>query len=155
MMQSIRPLRYRLVGGVFRDGQFYFALLAAPPVLAVLSWTAPSLFAGSPPATGAVLMLLLWQPVIEELLFRGIIQGAMEKTAAGRRSVAGLTAANLAASLLFAAAHLVNQTPAWAVLVFFPSLLFGYFRTRHAGIAAPVLLHAAYNGLYLLFSYSV
>jgi membrane protease YdiL (CAAX protease family) len=154
-MQSIRPLHCRLVGTVFRDGQFYLALLAAPLVLAALAWITPSLFAGSPQAASAVVMRLLWQPVIEEWLFRGFIQGAMERTTAGRWRLAGLTAANFAASLLFASAHLVNHSPAWATLVFFPSLLFGYFRTRHGSIAAPVLLHAAYNGFYLLFAGSI
>lgn len=145
------PLPCRSFMPLFRDGQFYLALLVAPLVLTVLAWATPSLFVGLRPEEVTVRMLVLWQPVVEEILFRGFIQGSLEKTGAGRTHLAGVTTANVVTSLLFAFAHLFNQAPVWAMLVFFPSLIFGYFRSRHESIIAPVLLHIAYNGFYSLF----
>lgn len=141
--------------GLWRDRHFHLALAGAPLLLVCVAFYAPSMLEGKALGMVGIAMLLLWQPLIEEILFRGFIQGALEQTRFGDRQVAGITVANVFTSLLFATAHLVHQSPIWAMLVFFPSLVFGYFRTRHEGIAAPILLHVAYNGFYLLFAFSV
>ncbi|GGE55369.1 hypothetical protein GCM10011533_04740 [Streptosporangium jomthongense] len=89
--------------------------------------------------------LILWAPVIEELAFRGIVQGFLGETAFGKRHLAGLSFANLLAALLFTAWHLVYRTDLLAWLVFVPALVFGYFRERHGSLLPCVILHAAYN----------
>jgi membrane protease YdiL (CAAX protease family) len=47
-------------------------------------------------------------------------------------------------------AHLINQPPLWAASVFFPSLVFGYFKDRHQTVVTPFLLHAWYNAGFLV-----
>ena len=105
-----------------------------------------------PVATGWAVFasLLLWQPFIEELLFRGLIQGYLWRTESGARTRAGISLANIATSCVFVLAHLVNQPPAWALAVFFPSLLFGYFRDRTGSVWPSLLLHASFNAAFFL-----
>lgn len=133
-----------------RDRQFHAALLAAPLALAVLALLYPQwpwpVHAGAP----FILAAVLWQPVIEELLFRGVVQGKLSATRWGGRQVAGLSAANGTATLLFVLAHLLHHPPWQAVAVAVPSLVFGYFRDRHRQIYPSICLHAAYNAFYFL-----
>jgi membrane protease YdiL (CAAX protease family) len=105
-----------------------------------------------PVATGWVVLasLLLWQPFVEELLFRGLIQGYLARTESGARTKAGISLANIATSCVFALVHLVHQPPAWALAVFFPSLLFGYFRDRTGSIWPSLLLHVIFNAAFFL-----
>jgi membrane protease YdiL (CAAX protease family) len=97
-----------------------------------------------------VLSFVVWQPLIEELLFRGVIQGQLRTTRPGRWRKSGITGANLIASLLFVLVHTVNHAPLWAMAVFVPSLVFGFMRDRHDSVYPAFALHCAYNGLYLL-----
>ncbi len=88
---------------------------------------------------------VLWQPALEEGVFRGLIQGELLR----RRTIAarwcGVSAANLITSALFVAAHFVHHPPLWALSVFAPSLLFGGFRERYRGVGAPMGLHILFN----------
>ena len=88
-------------------------------------------------------MAVLVLPVLEEIVFRGFLQGWIAR--ATRRAWRGISLANLLTSVCFAAAHLLTQAMLWAALVFFPSMIFGYFRERHEGLGTPILLHAFYN----------
>jgi membrane protease YdiL (CAAX protease family) len=98
------------------------------------------------------LKLALLYPVAEELLFRGLIQELVHDHIS-RAAYGPLTLANLLTSVVFAAAHLIYHPPLWAVLVFFPSLVFGFFKERTGALTAPILLHAFYNAGYIwLFS---
>ena len=55
-------------------------------------------------------------------------------------------------SLLFTALHFINHAPLWAAAVFFPSLVFGFFKDRTGKLAAPIILHVFYNsGYFWLF----
>ena len=51
----------------------------------------------------------------------------------------------LVASLIFAAGHFFTNAQASRLAVFFPSLLFGYLRTRTKGIGASFVFHALCN----------
>ncbi len=93
-------------------------------------------------------------PVLEELVFRGALQGWLLQQAWGVRQRVGLSNANLVTSLVFTAAHIVSHPPLWALSVLLPSLVFGYFRERHAGLLAPILLHASYNAGYFWLFYT-
>jgi membrane protease YdiL (CAAX protease family) len=88
--------------------------------------------------------------VVEEVIFRGGIQGWLLRKEAFSSKLAGLSRANWLTSALFAAAH-VWQHP-WVLVpgYFVVSLVFGYFRERYKGILVPVALHAWYN-IALLF----
>lgn len=88
--------------------------------------------------------------VLEEVIFRGGIQGGLLRKERFRSKMLGLSRANWLTSSLFAVAH-VWQHP-WRLVpgYFVVSLVFGYFRERYKGILVPVVLHAWYN-LALLF----
>ena len=84
----------------------------------------------------------------EELFYRGFMQTAWSKSAAGGRTVrvlgAELGPGFLRTQLLFALGHLVVLQP-WRLGTFFPGLLFGWLRARTGNLAAPVLFHALSN----------
>ena len=126
------------------DGQFLLALVVGCLIgvlLTVLAggsgWQDADLL--------SILSLVLWAPIIEELAFRGVVQGWLSTTKVGQRRFAGLSCSNLIAALLFTAWHMVYRTDLIAWLVFFPALVFGYFRDRHGSLVPCVILHAAYN----------
>jgi hypothetical protein len=97
-----------------------------------------------------LLVLVLLQPLLEELLFRGLIQGKLLARTWGKRQFAGFTLANLATSLLFTALHFASHPPLWAAGVLLPSMLFGYFRDRHDSLYPAIALHVFYNAGYFL-----
>ena len=135
----------------WRDAQFYLALLAGLIVLVVIYLFIPItsnvLRTGQ---WGLLLSLLLWQPFGEELLFRGIIQGQLSQLSWGQRSWFKISTANLLTSLAFVSLHLVYHPTLWAAAIFFPSLVFGYFRERHQSLYSAFALHSLYNLGYLL-----
>ena len=98
------------------------------------------------------LFLTLLQPFIEELLFRGFLQGQWLDTQWGKSSRAGITAANGLTSFLFVFGHFVSHPPEWAIAVFFPSIIFGYFRDRHQSLYPSILLHIFYNAGYFFLT---
>ena len=89
--------------------------------------------------------LVLWQPAIEELLFRGLLQGILLTTGFGTRQLVGVSLANLLTSIAFVSTHFVYHSYFWAIAVFFPSLLFGFFRDRSGSVWPPLLLHIVFN----------
>jgi len=99
------------------------------------------------------LMLTIAFPVLEEYVFRGGLQPALFQRAGFSKSAFGLSLANIVTSLVFAALHLFNQPPLWAMLIFFPSLVFGWMRDRYNNLHACIILHIMYNaGFIYLFT---
>ena len=98
----------------------------------------------------AFLSVALWQPLFEELLFRGIIQGYVLQAIGRQKIVNGLSLANFLTSLLFTMAHLASHSLVWSLLVFVPSLCFGFTRDRFGSVYPAIVLHAFYNGGYFL-----
>ena len=98
------------------------------------------------------LLPVLVYPVLEEIVFRGLIQELVHDYLS--KAVLGpVSIANLLTSLLFTGMHFVYHPPLWAALVFFPSLVFGFFKDRTRGLTAPIILHVFYNAGFLwLFS---
>lgn len=133
---------------------FYVAMGAAPLALLLLNGIMPTWSNGIRPQASVMLSAMLWQPFVEEMLFRGVMQGQLKKHAWARATVRDLTAANIVTSLLFALAHLASHSPAWAAAVLLPSLVFGYFRDRYEQLLPSLLLHAEYNACYLLIGAS-
>lgn len=131
----------------WKDKHFIVALMAAPAVWAPLFLVVqptPDL-AWPLRAPGRFLLLVLVYPVLEEIVFRGALQGALRARPHARRTVFGLTLANFYTSLIFTGVHFFSQPPLWALSVMIPSLVFGYFRDRHDALAAPIALHVFYN----------
>jgi len=92
-----------------------------------------------------VLSLIVWQPLFEEMLFRGLIQGQLAKRDWGRRCWLQISAANAVTSLLFVGIHMIRNPPIFSLTLFIPSLVFGYFRDRCNSVYPSILLHCAYN----------
>ena len=131
------------------DPQFLVAIALGPLVWGALYfWQGSS---GAPLDLKLFIMVCLMYPVLEELAFRGFIQSwLVEYPVFARNIVAKLSLANIATSLVFAAAHLFGQPPLWAASVFFPSLVFGYFRDRTQRVLPGILLHCWYNAGFFL-----
>jgi membrane protease YdiL (CAAX protease family) len=90
--------------------------------------------------------------VLEEYIVRGKLQCILRQQSWGQLNIFGLTAANVVTSFSFAAFHVALRPSLWSAGVFFPSLVFGFFRDRYGNLYASIALHAFYNaGLFLLF----
>lgn len=117
-----------------RDPWVYAVLALAPA-----AWLLPG------PGGGVAVWRLGLLALVEEVLFRGLLQEWLRGHPAFLRSWGPLTLANLVASICFAAAHLFAQPPLWAAGVFFPSLVFGWIWDRHVRILPCALVHFGYN----------
>ena len=93
----------------------------------------------------SLFFLIIFYPVVEELAFRGVIQEFIASKTKQYPSFFYLSLANIVTSLLFVAMHFVHHTPLWALLVFVPSLIFGYFKDQYKYIVPSIFLHMFYN----------
>ncbi len=132
----------------WRDDQFWLALALGPIVWGVSLGLTHGV-RHEPPAWWVLALAVLVYPPLEEIVFRGTLQPWLAQRT-GRRW-GGVTAANLLASLAFAASHLLRHDWLHALLVLPPSLVFGYFYERHRGLASPIMIHAFYNAGYVYF----
>ena len=135
----------------FRDLYFGAALVAALPFWALLWWLNRSseMPAPLPSQLSAALMIVVVYPVVEELVFRGALQGFLLQKIQ-RRLPGPMTAANIITSIVFAALHAIVWATPWSLLVVIPSLVYGYFRDRTDGVTASIVLHMYYNAGFFL-----
>jgi uncharacterized protein len=111
---------------------------AAPRLLGV----APSGVAGW---TVLALLTVVGAPLVEELFFRGLIQGAFSRRI-------GATPAIFVTALIFAGAHVTSEGLAAPFILFPLGLGLGYLRQRSGRLAAGMVAHATFNAsLFLLF----
>lgn len=143
----MRDLGLRAGWGWLADPRFGLALLAGCVFWLVLLWRGEP---GPLHGPAALVSLVLLQPLIEELLFRGFMQGRLLARRWGRRRLGGFTLANMTVTLVFTALHFISHPPLWAAGVLVPSLLYGYFRDRHDNVAPAIALHIFYNAGYFL-----
>lgn len=142
-----------MIGSLAKDSHYGAAIVAAPVVWAALYWllTPPLAPGWVLQAPLQFLMLALVYPVLEEFVFRGLVQGWLMQHPRGQQSACGITAANVGTSLIFTALHFLNHSPLMAASVIVPSLLFGYFRDKYEGWLIPAIgLHCFYNAGYFL-----
>ncbi len=99
----------------------------------------------------SLFFLIFLYPVIEELVFRGMIQEYIAQKTTQRQLFLRLSLANLLTSILFVLMHFVHHAPIWAMLTIFPSLVFGYFKERYGHVASSIVLHIFYNLCYFSF----
>jgi membrane protease YdiL (CAAX protease family) len=133
------------------DKLFLVALVAAPPFWALLWWLQP------PVAAFSYALENIWRfvlvaaisPVLEEVLFRGAMQEYFAQRFVSKLS-GPISLANLLTSIVFTALHGVVWSSFWSLLVFFPSLVYGYFKDKTGGLAAPIGLHTYYNAGFFL-----
>jgi membrane protease YdiL (CAAX protease family) len=137
----------------YRDPVFGAALVAAPFV-----WLVWYFYTEAEPrwewplaAPWSFLLLVLVYPVLEEIVFRGVVQGWLLNRHWGRSGRGGVTVANLVTSIIFAAAHLLRLSVLPSAAMLAPSLVFGFFRDRYGHIFASTLLHVFYNAGFVWF----
>lgn len=119
-------------------------------------WRVPALLelalAGAcvaPPAQA--LALLVVAPVLEEIVFRAGLQNFLLQHLR-RHPAFGAHTANLLTALAFAAAHIALRTGLLAGLTFVPALLLGALYQRQRRLVPCIVLHAAFNAIWLLWA---
>ena len=133
-------------GGLLRDRQFWLAVLL--PLLFWFAWWLAMPTRSQPLPASFWLNQVFLIPLLEEVIFRGWLQGRLLRSHKMRRYCCGISWANLATALLFSLAHFFTHPPLWALAVIIPALVFGYFRERHNSLYPAILLHVYYNGGY-------
>jgi membrane protease YdiL (CAAX protease family) len=127
----------------------------------VAFWKPAALFV--PARLASVLEEVLGQWLVialpEEFFYRGYLQSELDEVWIPRVRVLGasLGPSLFVTSALFAAGHLATELDVNRLAVFFPSLLFGWLRTRTRGVGASIALHATCNlfAAYLARSYGL
>ena len=131
---------------------FLLCAIAAPLVWVIMAWVVPVRSISMTQVWSlSFASVVLWSPLWEELLFRGLLQGELMERGWTRCWVYGLSGANITVSLLFTVFHLWSHSPIWAALVLFPSLIFGYLRDRFDSTIPSVFTHMWYNSGYFFF----
>lgn len=157
-MSHVASLLYELLGrrpvpGFYRSPVFLSSLAVGAVFFGVLPLLADvQRLPWQRMLSVAFLMAAVWQPIVEELLFRGCLQGVLVRRVWARRTVMGISAANLMTSMLFSSAHILTHPLLWALLTLFPSLLFGALRDRSGSVVPPIALHIFYNTGYFLIA---
>jgi uncharacterized protein len=142
------------VGTLFKDRFFLLSLSLAPPVWLLIWFTDLLPLTAQDFTPSQLLVLGLVFPVLEELAFRGLIQGYLLRLPQLARRRFGFTGANGVTSLLFAAAHLFHQSWPVSLLILLPSLIFGELRDRSGSTRPAIVMHVYYNlGLLLVLIY--
>lgn len=135
-----------------RDFCFYLALIGGVCFWGILRFYIPETSkAGLQILSWVFISLVFWRPFLEELLFRGFLQGQFNRQKWGRNSWGGISLANCFTSVLFTGAHFLFQSSPWVLGIFFPSLVFGFFRDRYHSVYPSFVLHAYYNGGFFIF----
>jgi len=136
---------------LIKDRQFSAVFIAAP-----IFWTALWFYASPRPEWGwpltapaQFLLLVVVYPVLEEIVFRGALQGWLRSRSWGMTQWRHVTVANVITSVVFALTHLIVNPVYLSVAVFIPSLIFGYFRDRYDQLHASIVLHVFYNAGYI------
>lgn len=141
----------------WRDSYFRAAFAAAPVfwlIYYLFVARREDVFAVSSNNFSEYLLVVLLYPVLEELAFRGFIQGQLLAHCFFKRECYGVTFANVVTSAIFVGFHFLSQPIIWALVVFFPSLVFGFFRDRFQCVQAGILLHIFYNaGWFALYGF--
>ncbi len=138
---------------LLQGGAFYLllsimvaALPISPPPMSPIKQLVGTGVSG---ITAAVLMVALIAPLMEEILFRGLLQGALQRKFSFLSTM-------LVVSVVFTAIHILSfglYLPALGV-IFIASLILCYLRQRHQSLWPPVFFHAGFNltGLLLLLA---
>lgn len=92
-----------------------------------------------------ILLAVIGAPLVEELFFRGLIQGAFTRRI-------GAVPALFTTAIIFSFAHVLSEGILAPVALFPMALVLGYLRHRTGRLAAGMVAHALFNAsLFLLF----
>ena len=132
----------------YNDSVFLGLLLIPVPIWGVIYYRTQTIELLSPLQ---LLNFILLYPLVEEIIFRGVTQPYIAKKIP--HNLANISLANLLTSTIFAIIHLFQQPIIWALVTFFPSLIFGYCRDRYQRLLPSIILHITYNGGFFLIVY--
>lgn len=126
------------------------AVVLPPFAVGYAIWFKPAQpyeFTLGPAPVSEVLTQVLAVALPEEMFYRGYLQSELSRRWPPRSNgpFRGLGLALVVTSAVFAIGHLVTVPHPARLAVFFPSLLFGWLRSRTGGIGASVLFHALCN----------
>lgn len=107
--------------------------------LSLASWFIPQL------GDRLSLEWLATKALIEELFFRFLLQEAGERLLKHRQVVGPISLANILVSATFSSMHMFRQPVFWAIMTFFPSLVFGLAWNRYKSVLSTSLIHFFYN----------
>lgn len=107
------------------------------------------------PLTITFYVLVIIYPILEEIVFRGLIQESLQNLFTthklSSRFIGVISSPNLITSISFSLIHLWAHSPIWALATLLPSLVFGYFKDKYQSLYPAIILHIFYNfGYYLL-----
>lgn len=85
------------------------------------------------------LLVVFAAPIVEEVMYRGLIQSALIRLGLGRWS------AVFATSFIFASMHLGNAAPRAIVALFVLSLAFGWSFEKTGRLTTPIVMHVVFN----------
>ena len=146
-------LGFKRCDAFWRDRAFVLATVAGVAFWTLLWWRLPiQTMRWRQMWSWEFLSLVVLQPCLEEVVFRGALQGRLSRRQGFRMAWRGFTVANGLTALLFAAGHLVSHPAIWAAGVVVPALAFGFFRDRYASIWPGMVLHMFYNGGYFILT---
>ena len=86
------------------------------------------------------LLLVVGAPVIEELFFRGLIQGAFT------RRVGAIPAISVTA-VIFSFAHVFNEGPLAPLILFPAAIVLGYLRHHYQRLSPGMVAHSTFNAI--------
>jgi hypothetical protein len=122
------------------------AIALLPPVLPDANqFPLENLFNSRAAAYALGAFAILVAPLMEEIIFRGVLFGIFE-------SQIGLRFAILITAILFGGLHVPEYWGAWnhMFLIFLVGLVFSLARGRSGSLAPSVFLHVGYNGSMML-----
>ena len=138
----------RLATRLVTDKVMWATIIAAPVTLLLLFWWQPELASTGVQWPKEAILLILLLPLIEELAFRGYLQGRLAASTVQRFSIYSISGQNLITTVVFSSFHLLSHSALWSLAVVIPSLIFGFFRDKYQSVIPAVILHAYFNGLY-------
>ena len=140
-----------MIRHLWNDKLYWAAIMAAPlfclgfwftQVSGAIDWSGPISYPQK------FLLLSFAYPVLEEIVFRGLLQSSLDKWLNRKRFWMEISRANVITSIIFMIAHFMSHSWYWAVAVLGPSLIFGYFRDKYQNITPSIILHVFYNTMY-------
>ncbi len=102
----------------------------------------------------SVLIFLIFVPLVEEYLFRGLFQSVLLTKLSG--SIYIVSYANIVTSIIFSLSHLFYNDILHSFLVFFPSLVFGILYDRSRSIIPSIITHCIYNiNIFIIYNIDI
>ncbi len=101
-------------------------------------------------ALKSVLFYIIVAPIVEECLFRGLLQPFIRSKI--NYNISFISVANIITSIFFAFLHLFYFNILQSMLVFIPSLFLGVLYERSRSIVPPIATHAVFNlNIFILY----